>query len=40
MLTIASVIGRDFRLDMLQKVAGLPEEELYAALEEATRARA
>jgi len=35
-LTIASVIGRDFRLDVLQKVAGLSEEELYTALEEAS----
>ena len=34
-LAIAAVIGRDFRLDVLQLVAGLPEEELYAALEEA-----
>jgi eukaryotic-like serine/threonine-protein kinase len=35
-LSIASVIGREFRLDILQRVAGLPEEELYAALEDAT----
>src|SRR5207245_2362432 len=34
-LSIAAVIGREFRLDVLQRVAGLPEEELYAALEEA-----
>jgi hypothetical protein len=35
-LSVASVIGRDFRLDVLQKVAGLAEEDLYAALEQAS----
>jgi predicted ATPase len=35
-LSVAAVIGRDFRLEVLQKVAGLTEEDLYAALEEAT----
>jgi len=35
-LSVASVIGREFRLDVLQRIAGLPEEDLYAALEEAT----
>jgi predicted ATPase len=35
-LSIAAVIGRDFRLDVLQKVAGLTEDELYAALEQAS----
>jgi tetratricopeptide (TPR) repeat protein len=35
-LSVASVVGRDFRLDVLQKVAGLGEEDLYAALEEAS----
>jgi tetratricopeptide (TPR) repeat protein len=35
-LAIAAVIGREFGLDVLQQVAGLEEEELYAALEEAT----
>jgi tetratricopeptide (TPR) repeat protein len=35
-LSIASVIGRDFTLEVLQRVAGLPEEEVLAALEEAT----
>jgi DNA-binding CsgD family transcriptional regulator len=35
-LSVAAVIGREFRLDVLQRVAGMPEEELYAALEEAT----
>ncbi len=35
-LSVAAVIGREFRLDVLEQVAGLPEEELYGALEEAT----
>jgi hypothetical protein len=35
-LSVAAVMGRDFRLDVLQRVLGLPEEEVYAALEEAT----
>jgi tetratricopeptide (TPR) repeat protein len=35
-LSVAAVIGREFRLDVLQRVLGLPEEELYRALEEAT----
>ncbi len=30
-LSVASVIGREFRLDVLERVAGLPEEELYSA---------
>ncbi len=34
-LTIAAVIGRDFRLDALQQVADRPEEAVIAALEEA-----
>ena len=38
-LSVAAVIGREFRLDVLQRVAGPSgeggEEELYAALEEA-----
>ncbi|UCB43892.1 MAG: protein kinase [Dehalococcoidales bacterium] len=34
-LSIASVIGRDFRLAVLQKVAGVSDDELFAALEEA-----
>jgi tetratricopeptide (TPR) repeat protein len=34
-LAIAAVMGRDFRLDVLQQVAGLPEDELYSALAEA-----
>src|SRR5207244_8541952 len=35
-LAMAAVIGRGFRLDVLQRVANLPEEEIDAALEEAT----
>ena len=35
-LSTAAVIGRDFRLDVLQQVAGLPEDEVLQALEEAT----
>jgi hypothetical protein len=34
-LGMAAVIGRDFRLDVLQKIAGMGDEELLAALEEA-----
>ena len=34
-LSIASVIGREFRLAVLQKVAGVSDDELFAALEEA-----
>jgi len=34
-LAMASVIGREFRLDVLQRVAGLPDEALEAALAEA-----
>ena len=35
-LSIAAVIGREFSLQVLQGVAGLTEEDLYAALEEAS----
>jgi hypothetical protein len=35
-LSVASVLGREFRLDALQRVAALSEEDLYTALEEAT----
>src|SRR5205814_4904289 len=35
-LSVAAVMGREFRLDVLQRVSGLPEEELFGALEEAT----
>ena len=38
LLSVASVIGRDFRLEVLQKVSGLSEEELFSALEEAKKA--
>ena len=35
-LSVAAVIGREFPLQVLQSVAGLTEEDLYAALEEAS----
>ena len=35
-LSVASVIGREFPLQVLQVVAGLTEDDLYAALEEAS----
>ena len=35
-LSIASVIGRDFTLEELQRVAASPEDEVLSALEEAT----
>ena len=35
MLAVAAVMGREFRLDVLQRVAGLEEEPLYEALAEA-----
>ena len=38
LLSVAAVIGREFRLDVLQKVAGLSDEELFATLEQAKRA--
>jgi len=38
LLSIAAVIGREFRLDVLQRVAGVSEDDLYAALEEARSA--
>jgi tetratricopeptide (TPR) repeat protein len=34
-LAVASVIGREFRFEVLQKVAGIPEDDLYKAIEEA-----
>jgi DNA-binding NarL/FixJ family response regulator len=37
-LNIAAVIGREFRVDVLQRVAGCSDEELEAALEEALAA--
>jgi class 3 adenylate cyclase len=36
-LSVASVIGRDFAVDVLQRVGGITEEELMSALEEAMR---
>ena len=39
-LSIASVIGREFRLAVLQKVADVSDDELFAALEEAKAAAA
>jgi tetratricopeptide (TPR) repeat protein len=38
LLSVAAVIGRDFRLEVLQKVAGMSDEELFKALEEARKA--
>ena len=35
-LSVAAVIGREFPLQVLQTVAGVSEEELYSALEEAS----
>ena len=35
-LAIAAVMGREFRLDVLQRIAGIPEEEVFTALEEAS----
>ncbi|MBN2075553.1 MAG: protein kinase [Dehalococcoidales bacterium] len=35
LLSIAAVIGREFRLDVLQKVADIPEDDLLTAIEEA-----
>ena len=39
-LSVAAVIGREFRLDVLRRVADLGEDELYALLEEAQGAAA
>jgi len=38
LLSIAAVIGREFRLKVLQRVAGVAEDELITALDEAKRA--
>ncbi|HEY94474.1 MAG TPA: protein kinase, partial [Dehalococcoidia bacterium] len=35
LLSIAAVIGREFRLDVLQKVASIPEDDLLNVIEEA-----
>ena len=37
-LAVAAVIGRDFRLAVLQKVAGMIDEKIFKALEEARKA--
>jgi len=37
-LAVAAVIGRDFRLEPLQNVANIPDEDLFKALEEAKKA--
>jgi tetratricopeptide (TPR) repeat protein len=37
-LSVAAVIGRDFQMEVLQRVAGLSDEELFGALEEARKA--
>ncbi|MFP3898815.1 MAG: protein kinase domain-containing protein [Dehalococcoidia bacterium] len=36
-LSVAAVIGRDFQLEVLQRVAGVGDDELFAALEEARK---
>jgi tetratricopeptide (TPR) repeat protein len=38
MLAVAAVIGRDFRLEVLQKVAGMTDEEIFKTLDEAKKA--
>ena len=38
-LAVASVIGREFSIDVLQRVGDVPDDELFKALEEATAAR-
>jgi tetratricopeptide (TPR) repeat protein/ribosomal protein L40E len=37
LLSVASVIGREFQLEVLQKVTGLSDEELFKAIEEAKK---
>src|SRR4030042_3317412 len=37
-LAVDAVIGRAFRLEVLQKVAGMTDEEIFKALEEARKA--
>jgi tetratricopeptide (TPR) repeat protein/ribosomal protein L40E len=37
-LSIAAVIGRDFQMEVLQKVAGMGDDEIFGALEEARKA--
>jgi hypothetical protein len=37
-LSVAAVIGREFQMEVLQKVAGMSDDELFGALEEARKA--
>jgi tetratricopeptide (TPR) repeat protein len=37
-LSVAAVIGRDFQMEVLQKVANMSDDELFGALEEARKA--
>ena len=37
-LSVAAIIGRDFQMEVLQKVAGMSDDELFGALEEARKA--
>jgi tetratricopeptide (TPR) repeat protein/tRNA A-37 threonylcarbamoyl transferase component Bud32 len=37
-ISVAAVIGRDFQVRVLQKVAGIDDDELFGALEEARKA--
>ena len=37
-LSVAAVVGRDFQMEVLQKVAGMSDDELFGALEEARKA--
>jgi tetratricopeptide (TPR) repeat protein len=37
-LSVAAVIGRDFQMEVLQKVVGMGDDELFGALEEAKKA--
>jgi serine/threonine protein kinase/tetratricopeptide (TPR) repeat protein len=38
LVSVAAVIGREFRLEVLQKVAGISDEDLFATLEQAKKA--
>ena len=38
MLSVAAVVGRDFQIAVLRKVAGIGDDELFRALEEARKA--
>src|SRR5262249_36021307 len=39
LLSLASVLGREFRVDVLQRISSFPQEDLYDALDEATAER-